>query len=521
MSGCKSTLAAGRSGSLHRAGFSLRALMVAVAVGAAIIAGGVWMVRAFNGSAANQDFITQRATLGLFVHDVVERGELESSANTSIRCEVQSRSNGSNGVKIIEIVPEGTVVAAGDFLVKFDDAAIQSERTTQEINVNSAEATAAQSANDLDASIYARKEYEFGEYESEREKLRGEILVATENTSRAEETVAFSERLSRRGYLSRSRLRSDRFDLAKAKSDLKTATTKLNALEEYTKIKKIKELDAKVKTCEAKLKADEAKLALERQKLETLDDQIAKCTIRAPVAGQVIYDHEQDNWRGAEYQIKQGAVIHEQRVVIRLPDPEQMQVVTKVAESRIDLIKQDMTATIEIEGLPGVTLKGKVTKVNEYPAPENWFNANVKEYATTVQVLDPPKGLRPGMTAKAAIRVESIPEALQVPVQAVFERNGKHYCLLINGDQQIEPREVLLGSTNEKFIVIRDGLVKNDHVLMNPRVHLSHVRLPGEASDEAGKSTERTARGPADKANQSAAIGTAAAAPATAGGRGP
>ena len=40
-------------------------------------------------------------------------------------------------------------------------------------------------------------------------------------------------------------------------------------------------------------------------------------------------------------------------MVIRLPDPKQMQVVAKVAESRIDLIKVDMPVTVEIEGLPG------------------------------------------------------------------------------------------------------------------------------------------------------------------------
>jgi HlyD family secretion protein len=179
-------------------------------------------------------------------------------------------------------------------------------------------------------------------------------------------------------------------------------------------------------------------------------------------------------------------VIFEQRVIIRLPDPKRMQVVAKVAESRIDLIKAGMPATIEIEGLPGVELRGKVTKVNEYPAPDNWFNANVKEYATTVEVVDAASGLRPGMTAKVAIRVETIADALQVPIQAVVERGGKHYCLLVQSGATIEPREVLIGSTNEKFLVIRDGLSRDDVVLMNPRVHLTQLHLPeseGPAQD--------------------------------------
>ncbi|MBI3840173.1 MAG: HlyD family efflux transporter periplasmic adaptor subunit [Planctomycetia bacterium] len=453
-----------------------RDLLGAVAGAVVLLGVGSWALRSFSGSSATAEVLTHRATTGVFSHDVVERGELESSANVSVRCEVQSRASGSNGVKIIEIVPEGTTVQKGDFLVKFDDAALQSERTTQLIQVSSAEAVAAQSTNDLEAAIIARKEYEFGEFETARETIRGEILVASENASRSADTLEFCQKLVRQGYMSEPKLRSSRFDLAKARSDLKIATTKLNALQEFTRAKKISELDAKVKTCESKLKSDEAKLSLEREKLKVLGDQIAKCLVTAPAAGQVVYDHERDQWGGAEFQIKVGTVIHEQRVVIRLPDPKQMQVVTKVAESRIDLIKAGMPATLEVEGMPGVELKGKVTKVNEYPAPEGW--SNVKEYATMVQVIDPPPGLRPGMTAKVAIRVETIPSALQVPIQAVVERGGKHYCLVLRLGTTIEPREVLLGSTNEKFLVIRDGLASNDEVLMNPRVHLGSVQLP-------------------------------------------
>ncbi len=486
---------------------SYRKRLSVIAVGAVALIGGGWgLTHYLVGDGKLADMITQQATVGTFTHDVVERGELESSANVAIRCEVQSRGTGSNGVKILEIVPEGTIVKQGDFLVRFDDAALQSERTTQLINVSSAEAAAAQSENDLEAAVIAKKEYEHGEFETEKEKLHAEILVASENSSRAKESVSFSEKMVRRGYMPPRQLRIDKFDLAKAQSDLKIANVKLNALTEFTRAKKLTELDAKVKTCDAKLKSDQAKLALEKQKLQTLESQIAKCVIHAPAAGQVIYDHEQDNWRGAEYQIKQGTVIHEQRVVIRLPDPKQMQVVAKVAESRVDLIKPGMPARLEIEGLPGVELRGEVTKVNEYPVSENWFNANVKEYATKIRVIDPPDGLRPGMTAKAAIRVETISGVLQVPIQAVFQHGRKHYCLVRQGVAGLEPREVLVGSTNEKYLVIRDGLTPSDNVLMNPRVFKNELNLPAldaEQPEPGQTSAQLAARQP--KPNKPAA----------------
>ena len=78
-----------------------------------------------------------------------------------------------------------------------------------------------------------------------------------------------------------------------------------------------------------------------------------------------------------------------------------------------------MPVSIEIEGLPGANLQGKVTKVNEYPAPDNWFNSNVKEYATTIEVFNPPAGLRPGMTAQVAIRVETIDDVRAADCQLV------------------------------------------------------------------------------------------------------
>lgn len=451
--------------------------------GLASLASLAWYANPFAHAPALEAGLIHRVVRGPFEHDVVERGELESSNNVLIRCEVQSRNTGSNGVKIIEIVPEGTHVKKDDFLVRFDDAALQSERTTQLINVGSAEAAAETAKNDLETAVISRKEYEFGEFATEREKVNGEILVASQGVNHGEESVAHFRRMLRRGYVSAVQVRSQEYGLLKAQSDLRAAKVKLNSLMEFTKPKKISELDSKVKTCEAKLKSEEAKLALERQKLTVLDEQIGKCLVKAPVDGQVIYDHERDDWGGAEYQIKQGAVVHEQRVVIRLPDPSKMQVVAKVAEARIDRIKPDMPATIEIEGLPGKVLKGKVIRVNEYPAQENWFSANVKEYATTVEVLDSSAGLRPGMTAQVSIRVETRDDVLQVPIQAVVERNGVHYCARRSGSN-VELRKVEVGSTNEKFAVILAGLAEGDEVSMNPRSRLDN-ELPEVAAKTA------------------------------------
>ena len=65
--------------------------------------------------------------------------------------------------------------------------------------------------------------------------------------------------------------------------------------------------------------------------------------------------------------------------------------------------------------------------------PTGWFGSNVKEYATYIQIVDPPAAMRPGMTAEVAIRTEQLENAMQLPAQTVFERGGKHWCIVPDG----------------------------------------------------------------------------------------
>ena len=76
------------------------ATLLAVAVLAGVI--GYFSTR---GQAADQSaVITHVVGHGTFVHEVVERGEIESSRNTEIRCEVKARN--SDGTAILEVVDE-------------------------------------------------------------------------------------------------------------------------------------------------------------------------------------------------------------------------------------------------------------------------------------------------------------------------------------------------------------------------------------------------------------------------------
>ncbi len=420
----------------------------------------------------------------MFEHSVVEPGEVESSANVEIRCEVQSRN--STGTVILKIVPPGTEVEPGDILIEFDGSALEAELTSQQIIASNSEALVIQSQNTFDTAVIARKEYLEGTFKQEEQLIESEVFVAEENLRRAAEYARYSERLAARGFVTAQQLEADKFAVDKAKKDLEAAQTKLKVLREFTQQKMLKTLDAAIATAEAKLRADQRTLQLDKDKLMLIEQQLEKCVVRAPSKGKVVYANETDRRGNSEVIIQEGAVIRERQPVIRLPDLTQMQVKTKINESKIGFVRVGMQATITLDAFPELKLDGVVTQVDEYPVPPGWVSTNIKQYATFVTIKDPPPGVRPGLTANVEIHVDQIPDAIAVPVHALHEHKGQYYCLVQNGND-VEARWIDVGSSNDKLVVISSGIQSGDMVIENPDEFAADVAFPDPPAEAIGR----------------------------------
>ncbi len=417
--------------------------------------------------------LLHRVARGDFSQEVVERGELSSSQNTEVRCGVQSRN--TTGTAILQIVPEGSIVRKGDFLARLDSSALETERIQQQIVANTSKALMIQSQNVYELAVIARKQYLDGDYRALEEAAQSAIFVAEEAVRRSEQVHEFSKRMRSRGYTSAIQVEADRYSHEKAKMDLQVANTTLEVLQNYTKTKTLKTLENDIKTSEAKWQADQSTHELDQSKLRDIETQIANCEIVAPQDGQIVYANRRD--RGDDdIVIEEGALLRERQVIFFMPDPNRMQVDAKINEARVGLVGVGHEVTIRVDALPDRTFRGRVIKVNEFPEPQRW-SSNAKEYATTVEVIGSSPELRPGLTAQVEIHVERVPGVLQVPVQAVVERNGRRFCLK-QTEQGLVPQEVAIGSASDKFVVITDGLSENDQVAVNPRQLLPDMDLP-------------------------------------------
>ena len=461
----------------RRAGLSHRAVLPAVSLIAVGIASLAYsMLPGRSRSSDDAALLMHEVERSEFLHEITERGNVESASNIEVRCEVQSQNTA--GTRILKIVPEGTYVQKGEVICELDFSALENDRMKQESVTSLSLAALIQAENDFKTAKIAKEEYEKGKYTLDEQAISSEIQLAEETCRRAEDYLKFSRELAQKGYITQVQLQADQFASEKAKTDLASAKKKLEVLKNFTRQKQLLQLESDIRTAEAKHKAQTATHDLDSSSLKLIRTQIEKCTVRAPDNGQVVYaSNTEMRGFGNEVIIEEGALVRERQVIVRLPDPKRMQVKAKVNESKIALARVGQWTTIHLDAFPDVELTGVVEKVNEYPAASSWWASNVKEYDTIIRIVDSPVMLRPGLTAEVKIRVGLQPDVVQVPVQAVLEHGGKHYCVLRNGSDW-EPREVQVGATNDKFVVVQEGLQAGESVAMGVAALRGKLALP-------------------------------------------
>jgi HlyD family secretion protein len=464
----------------YRGGRAILTIIILIAI---LASGGVawnrYMGSADSGAQA-EDPVTTTVTRGPFDSIVLEQGELESSSNIDVVNEVKAR--GSTGMTILWVIPEGSYVKKGDKLIELDASGLQDELTAQRIKVLGAEALVISSEATVSTNEIALQEYLEGTYQSERKAILSEIDVAEQSLRKAELNLDSARRLGAKGMLKGLQIEAEEFSLSNARTVLESAQARLKVLDELTKEKNRVQFASNIESSKAKLSSDRNVLTEEQTKHSEIEDLIKKCVINSPADGIVVYNNERSRSGSSEFTVKEGAVVRERQIILRLPDPGKMHVKALVNESRIVRILPGMSAKVRVSAYPDEML-ARVKRVNKYAEPGSWFSSSVKEYAAYLEIINPPEAIRTGMSAEVRIYVEQLSDALQIPVHGIYEYRGHLFCLVKKGPKDWETREVKIGATNEKFVTITEGLAEGDEIALNPRTFMNLMKLPADLED--------------------------------------
>ncbi len=427
---------------------------------------------------------------GEFVSLVLDQGEIQSSENVEIRCEVRAQ---TRSLSVIQVVPEGTLVKAGDFLVRLDSSAFEQDLESQKIVVANAETEVIQAEAALTTAIESLKEYEQGVFVENKKKIendiytaQSEIETAKQELNQARAIFEHSKKLQGKGFITKQQLEADGFNVSRAEFALKKAENLLElgkkqeeVLVNITQVKETVQLKSDIEAARVKLANEKESQKVEIAKKKDIEEQIKKCLITVPpgVEGQVVYAQESSRG-GTDWVLEEGTTVRENQVLVRLPDPKKMEVKALINEQSITQIHKGMPVEIKVDALTNETLKGIVTKVNQYAEQSGWMSTSIRKYAVFVRIIDPPEALKPGMNASVSIQTRYEVDALKAPIQTIYAVQEKQFCLKKNGPNDFETREVQIDGDNSQVVLIKSGLEVGDLLVMNPGAYKEYMDLP-------------------------------------------
>ncbi len=435
---------------------------------------------------SDQEYITHTVARERLIISVTEDGNLESAENKDVKCEIEG------GSTILWIVADGTVVAEGEKIVELDKSGIEEQFRQQEGICEKALAAQIKADEDAGAAKIAVQEYVEGTYLKDKQGIEASIIIARENLAAANNMLAHTQRIARKGFATPLQVQADEFAVQRAGLDLKTSQLADKVLTAFTLRKMTKELEATYNAGLALARSEKSNVKMETVKLARLEKQVSKCVILAPQDGMVVYANERSRYRSS-VAIEQGVTVQQNQVLVRLPKLSAMQAKVLVNESKIDQLKPGMAATLKIQDRE---FTGKVAEngIANQPEPTSWFSAQVKEYAVTVEIDGDVEGLKPGMTAEVEIEIDDLTDELTVPVAAVLNHGEKYYCWITTPSGP-ERRELLLGPTNDRVIAVRDGVNVDEDVILNPRSAVDDVKnLPTLDEDGQTEDTQESDR---------------------------
>lgn len=352
---------------------------------------------------------------GDFEISIISSGELMAERSVDIKGPefAQGRDIRSVHIKIQDLVPEGTMVNKGDFIATLDRTEFNNDLKDQ--------------LEDLTARKL-RLELKLLDTAIVLNDLRDQIRNQTFNVTEAEITFRNSK------YESPTVIRSAEIDLDKSQRIL----DQLNR--SYKKVLAQNRTDIYNQTTRINRVA---------RRVKDLEEVLAGFTVTAPASGMVIYKRER---RGGKRKI--GSTISPMdRVVATLPDLTSLVSRTFVNEIEVSKVMPGQKVKISVDAFPAKAYNGVISSVANIG--EKLPNTSDKVFEVQVRLNEADQNLRPSMTTGNKIIIKSFSEAVYIPIECVQAGiDSIPYVYKKDKTKQV----VLLGESNEKFVVIEKGL---------------------------------------------------------------
>lgn len=357
---------------------------------------------------------------GEFAVSITVTGEIRATNSKTL---VTPRTRFGN-LQIVFLVPEGMTVKEGDAVVRFATTEVdkniadkESEFSTLQADFEKLKADQESQMSDLDAGLKnAELAFEQAKLQVEKMKFEAEVLRKDAEINKEKSRISFEQ------------------------SEKKIASRKIIDHSEQQKILlKIKQV-----------KSDLTRARTDKEQL----------TLKAPLPGLVVYEM---NWSTSR-KISVGDSPWPGMSIVSLPDLSLMQVVSSVNEVDVSKVKKGQKAKVKLDAFPERDFLATVNSVGTIGQQRDRNNP-IKTFEVVLDIEGMDPVLKPGMTTSNEVVMETIPDAIFVPLESVFEKDGKVLVYKMNGSSP-EPQTVEVGAKNGNFVVIKEGLKAGEKVTL-------------------------------------------------------
>ena len=438
-------------------------------------------------------------------------GVLDAIENHDIRCMIRR-----GEAKIAWVIESGTTVKKDDILFQFVDVKHLTDETNRIFEINEAENQLRISQEDLKirkADAMADIKSSIENLRTAQQELKKYLELESPNQRRDLDNAIDDAETN---LLSEERKLSDKMkELTSAESDddiakIEAALVTLRASRDKAQIEyekamqkkrvfrqydqpqqertkranvtraelglKKSEVNAKSQIAQANLRIfnNENKLRNLKDDLKELQTDIKNLVIRAPADGVVTLGNRNRRPWEQPKEYKEGTTASYQEPIAFIPDTRAFAIIVDFPENRRSVVNVGHPVVCTSPVMPDLRLQGEVIDISINSEPRDRGDPSSPRFYKVRISADSSDcdSLITGQSVEVEIIVDEVKDALHVPVESVYNKEGKTYCKVWNNNTP-EEREVQVGRRSDDYVEILSGLEEGDEVMLYPTIKVS------------------------------------------------
>lgn len=325
--------------------------------------------------------------------------------------------------KISFLATEGTEVAEGDRVAKFDDTELQQRLRRTVAERDQAEKELEKKITDL---TIERRDLDLRLEEAKARLRKAEFLLEV-----PDDVIAGNQ-------------------LEEARIDRRLAQLEVDYLQGNLEYLAVRE--------DVEIGSLRSKHELAALRVTQMESDLARLTLRAPRGGTVLLTSD---WNGEK--VKVGDQIWRMRNVAEIPDLAAMEAEAQVAEGDAGRVTVGQAVTFRLDAFPDREYHGRIASIRRAVQRKSRSNpSKVVRVMIQIQESDPER-LRPGMRLRGSVELERLENVLTVPESAVVTGPEGAW---VETPGTLGPRRVFpeLGRRDDRFFQVLSGLEPGERV---------------------------------------------------------